>query len=313
MLRRLLVAAAVLLGLPTGLSRPYMAAHAEKQPAGGAPGMPPRLVAIAPLVTLDTEDTSAPIKKLTAALEAAIGTMPGLKVVPAASVADAIKKAKKPQLRSCEGDAACIAELGRLVNANLVIAGQIGGLGESRVVYLNATDVATAKEVRSTTLALGTKEDPTGPAAAVVRLLDPTKHRGTLHFAIDVTGTTVYVNGARVKLTATNDLSLEVGTQAIRVTHPEYRDFVRFIDVPFGKTVDVPVGMTQYPIIRRDIKGNPITRGGEVLVDPPIYRRWYVVAGGAVLLTIAAAMITAAIVNDLPKTPCRIVGSNEPC
>jgi hypothetical protein len=285
-------------------------AHADKAPA---PALAAKLVAIAPLVTLDTEDTSAPIKKLTAALEAAIGTLPGYRVVSAAQVADAIKKAKKPQLRACEGEATCISELGKLVGANLVIAGQIGGLGESRIVYLTATDVAAAKELRSTSLALGANDDQTGAAGAVVRLLEPSKHRGTLHFAIDVNGTTIYVNGTRAKLTATNDLSLEVGTQAIRVTHPEYRDFVRFIDVPYGKTVDVAVGMTQYPIVRRDIQGNPIQRDKQLVVEPPIYRRWYVVGGGALLLAIVSGVIVSSVVNDLPKTPCRIVGSMDDC
>ena len=273
----------------------------------------PKLVALAPLATLDAEDTSAPIKKLTGQLEAAIGAVNGMKVVSAAQVADAIKKAKKPQLRACEGDPACIAELGKLVGAQIVVAGQIGGLGESKIVYLNATDVTTAKELRSTTLALGAKEDPNGPTAAVIRLLDPAHHRGVLHFVIDVTGATVFVNGSRVGLDGKSEVSLEVGTQAIRVTHPEYRDFVRFIDVQFGKTTEVAVGMTQYPIIRRDIQGNPINRDKTVYVDPPVWRRWYVVGPAAVALAVISGIIVGNIVHDLPNTPCRIVGSGNRC
>lgn len=282
-----------------------LSAGAHAQPA-------PRLVALAPLATLDAEDTSAPIKKLTTQLEAAIGTI-GMKVIPAATVADAIKKAKKPQLRACEGDPGCIAELGKLVGANVVVAGQIGGLGESKIVYLNATDVGSAKELRSTTLTLGKQEDPTLATAAIVRLLDPARHRGTLHFAIDVSNPTVYVNGARVKLDGKNELSLEVGTQAVRITHPEYRDFVRFIDVSYGKTVEVPVGMQQYPIVRRDIQGNPVNRDKQVVIDPPFYRRWYVVGGGAVILGVVTAIIVSSVVNDLPNTPCRIVGTDKDC
>ncbi len=288
-----------------------LAGSAGAQPAR-APAPAAKLVAVAPLATLDSEDTSAPIKKLTAQLESAIGSI-GMRVVPAATVADAIKKAKKPQLRACEGEPGCLAELGKLVGATYVVAGQIGGLGEAKIVYLNATDVGTAKELRSTTLALGKQEDPTAPTAAIVRLLDPARHRGTLHLAIDAAGATVYVNGARVKLDARSQIQLEVGTQAIRVTHPEYRDFVRFIDVPFGKTIDVPVGMTQYPIVRRDIQGNPINRDKQVYVDPPVYRRWYVVGGGVLLLGIASAIIVSSLVNDLPKGPCKIVGSDLPC
>jgi hypothetical protein len=286
-------------------------AMATSAVAAPAPPFSGKLVAIAPLATLDAEDTSAPIKKLTAQLEAAVAALGGARVITAAQVADAIKKAKKPQLRACEGDAACLSELGKLVGAQLVIAGQIGGIGNSRVVYLNATEVATAKELRSTTLGLGANEDPTAPAAAIVRLLDPGKHRGTLHFAIDVSGATVFVNGTRAKLTRNSDLSLEVGTQAIRVTHPEYRDFVRFIDVPYGKTVDVAIGLTQYPIVRRDIQGNPINRDRQLVIEPPIYRRWYVVAGGAVLLALISGAIVSSQVNDLPNTPCRIVGGGN--
>lgn len=281
-------------------------------PAYAQPAPSPKLVALAPLATLDAEDTSAPIKKLTTQLEAAVAAV-GMRVIPAATVADAIKKAKKPQLRACEGDPACIAELGKLVGANVVVAGQIGGLGDSKIVYLNATDVGSAKEMRSTTLTLSKQEDATLATAAIVRLLDPARHRGTLHFAIDVSNPTVYVNGARVKLDGKNELSLEVGTQAVRITHPEYRDFVRFIDVSYGKTVDVPVGMQQYPIVRRDIQGNPINRDKQVVIEPPFYRRWYVVGGGAVILGVVTAIIVSSVVNDLPNTPCRVVGTDKDC
>jgi hypothetical protein len=271
-----------------------------------------RVIAVAPLSTLDAEDTSASTRKVTAQLETAIAGLPATKVVTSAQVAEAIKRAKKPQLKACEGDSRCLAELGKLTNAQFVIAGQVGGLGESKVVYLNVTDVATAKELRSTTLAVGTKQDPTASAGAVIRLLDPGKYRGLLHFTMDVTGATVYVNGSKVALSAKAEVPLPVGTQAVRVTHPEYRDFVRFIDVQYGRTVEVPVAMTQYPIIQRDIQGNPISRDRIEYVDPPIYRRWYVVGPAAVGLTILTAIIVGSIVHDLPDVPCRQVGGG-PC
>jgi hypothetical protein len=271
-----------------------------------------RVIAVAPLSTLDAEDTSASTRKVTAQIETAIAGMPATKVVTSAQVAEAIKRAKKPQLKACEGDGKCLAELGKLTNAQFVIAGQVGGLGESKVVYLNITDVSTAKELRSTTLSVGTKQDATASAGAVIRLLDPDKYRGLLHFTMDVTGATVYVNGSKVTLSAKAEVPLPVGTQAVRVTHPEYRDFVRFIDVQYGRTVEVPVAMTQYPIIKRDIQGNPINRDRIEYVDPPIYRRWYVVGPAAVGLTILTAIIVGNIVHDLPDVPCRQVGGG-PC
>ncbi len=275
------------------------AAHAE------------RIVAITPLSTLGTEDTSASTRQLTAAIEQAVGALAGTRVIGAAQVAEAIKKAKKPALRVCEGEAACLTELGKLVGAQIVIAGEVGGLGESRVVYLRANDVVAGKELRSTTLAVGANDDGGGPDGAVVRLLEPDRYRGTLRFAIDVTGATIYVNGSRTTATAKGDLALPVGTQAIRVTHPEYRDFVRFIPVKYGTIVDVAVGMQAYPVVERDLQGKPINRDQIRYVDPPVWRRWYVVGGAAVGLAILAGVVAGVLTNDLPDAPCEKVGGGS--
>ena len=273
------------------------AAHAE------------RVVAIAPLSTLGTEDTSVATKQVIAQLEASVGKLVDTKVITAAQVVDAIKKAKRPQLKVCEGEAACLAELGKLVGAQIVIAGEVGGIGDARVVYLNATDVATGHELRSTSLQVGAKADLTGgTSGAVVRLLDPDRYRGTLHFAIDVTGATVYVNGSKVTLSPTNELTLPVGPQAIRVTHPEYHDYVKFIDVPYASTTDVQVPLQQYPTVEHDVKGKPIDRDSIQYIDPPTWRRWYIVGPAAVVLGVATAILAGVIAHQFPDAVCRKVG-----
>jgi PEGA domain len=265
-----------------------------------------RIVALAPLSTLGAEDTSASTKKLVGQIEAAVAGLPGTKIVPAAQVADAIKKAKKPQLKACEGDPGCLAEVGKLVGAQIVIAGEVGGLGDSKVVYLGATDVTTAKELRSTTLSFGPKADDTA-ASAAVRLLDPDRYMGQVHFTLDVSGATIYVNGSVVK-PQNGALPLRVGTQAVRVTHPQYRDFVRFVDVGYGKTTEIAVGMQQYPIIEHDIKGNPINRDRIDYVDPPMWRRWYVVGPAAAALAIVVGVIFYDRAHSFPDGKCREVG-----
>lgn len=281
--------------------------------AAAAPARAERTVAIAPLSTLGAEDTSAAVKKLTTQLEAAVAGLGGTKVVSAVQVADAIRRAKKPQLKACEGEAACLAELGRLVGAQIVIAGEVGGLGDAKVVYLGATDVGAGKELRSTTLAVGARQDDGGPQGAVVRLLDPERYRGTVRFALDVTGATVYVNGSKAAPSPKGELPLPVGTHAVRVTHPEYHDFVRFIDVTYGKTSDVAVTMQQYPIVRRDLQGKPINTDGVAYVDPPWWRRWYVVAPAAVGLAIITGVVVAAIVHDPFEARCVKAGTGEAC
>ena len=276
-----------------------------------APARAERLVAIAPFSTLGAEDTSAAVKKLTADIEAAVAGLAGTKVVTAAQVTEAIRRAKKPQLKACEGEAACLTELGKLVGAQVVIAGEIGGLGEARVIYLGATDVGAAKELRSTTLTVGTSaaaQDEGGPQGAVVRLLEPDRYRGTVRFVLDVAGATVYVNGGKATLSPRSELSLPVGTQAVRVTHPQYHDFVRFIDVSYGRTTEVAVPLQQYPIVRRDLQGKPVSRDQTVYVDPPWWRRWYVVGPAAVGLAVVTGVIVSAIAYDPFAGRCVKVG-----
>jgi hypothetical protein len=274
------------------------AAHAE------------RVVAVAPLSTLGAEDTSAGTRKLTGQIEAAVAALPATRVVRAQQVSDAIKRARKPQLRACEGDPACLAELAGLVGAQIVISGEVGGLGESRVVYLAATE--NGKELRSTTLAVGgARDDGGGPSGAAVRLLDPDGYRGTLRFAIDVPGATVYVDGSRVAPSPRGELALPVGTHAVRVTHPEYHDFVRFIDAEFGKTADVAVGLQQYPILRHDVPGKPINRDRIEYIEPPVWRRWYVVGPAAVGLAILTGVVVGYAVHDFPAGDCRKLGGGR--
>jgi hypothetical protein len=270
----------------------------------GTAAAAPRRVAIAPLSTLGAEDTSASARKLTGQLEAAVTAL-GDRVITAAQVTAAIQKARRPQLRACEGEAACLAELGRLVGAEIVIAGQVGGLGESRIVYLGATEVAGARELRSTTLAVS---DAAAASGAITQLLEPGRYVGKLRLAIDVKNATIYVNGSRVAAAANGELTLPVGTQAVRITHPEYHDFVRFLDVRFAATTSVDVPMTQYPIVQRDVKGNPINRDSVIERQPPLWRRWYVVGPAAVGLTIVTAIIVGVVAHDVPDAPCKPVG-----
>lgn len=279
---------------------------------GIAHAQSPRVVALAPLSTLGTEDTSASSKKITQQLEASLAALPNTKVITAAQVAQAIARAKKPQLKSCDREPRCLAELGKLVGATIVVDGEIGGLNESKIVYLAATDVATAKELRSTTLQIGSKADPAGgPAGAAVRLLEPDRYRGTIRFIVDVKGATVYVNGTRASLSPRGEYAMAVGTQAVRVTHPEYRDFVRFVDVPYAATVDVPVNLTQYARIDHDIQGKPINTDKIIYIDPPWWRRPYVYIPAATLLAVGVGILVGTIVHDFPEGECRKVGGAE--
>jgi hypothetical protein len=107
------------------------------------------------------------------------------------------------------------------------------------------------------------------------------------------------------------ELTLPVGAQAVRVTHPEYHDFVRFIDVEFGKTTDVAVDLQQYPIARHDLQGKPIGRDRIEYVEPAVWRRWYVVGPAAVGLAIVTGIIVGYAAHSFPAGECHKVGGGS--
>ena len=74
--------------------------------------------------------------------------MPDVKLVRAAAVGDAITRAKKPALKSCDLDPTCLSEVGKLVGANIVIAGEVVGIGDAKVIYLNASESPARKRSR---------------------------------------------------------------------------------------------------------------------------------------------------------------------
>ena len=254
----------------------------------------PRTVAVAPLSTLGTEVSTGEAKRLAGEIESALASLPDTKVIGSGPVVEAIKRAKQPQLRACDGDPACLKDLGALVSADLVVFGEVGGLGTTQIIYLKLIDVRSSREVRGTTLEVG---GAGGARGAAYRLLDPNRYRGTLALAVDVQGASVYVNGKLIGKSPVKPLALGVGTHALRVTHPEYRDFVRFVDVDFDRTAEVSVGLQQFPVVQTTVEGV----GANIRYhETPAawYRRWWAVAAFT-----AVAFTGALLIADF--TGCR--------
>lgn len=272
-----------------------------------------RVIAIAPLSTLGVEDKSPTTAAAVAQIETAIAQLPDHVVIPAGKVSALIDRAKQPQLKVCDREVSCLSRLGKLVGAHIVISGEIGGLGDAQVIYLSATDVAAGKDIRSTTFAVGASDAEGGPAGAVIRLLDPVNYVGTLRLAIDVAGATVFINGAKATLTRGAALSLPVGTHALRVTHPHYRDFIKFVTVPYGRSLEVPVVMAQHPIIEHDVQAKQRGTQAFDVVEPPLYRRWYIAGPALLALSVGVGVAVAALVHDFPTANACRAAANESC
>ncbi|MBP6839246.1 MAG: PEGA domain-containing protein [Kofleriaceae bacterium] len=279
-------------------------AAAQPTPRPAGPAAAARVIALPPLTTLGDESSRAEIRKVAQDLEKAMAE-PGTRVIGPDAVSDAVKKAKKPLLRECGGELACLVELGQLVGATHVVAGEVGGLGAAQVVGLRLVDVGAGKDVRNTTLEVGTDRDG-GARGAVTRLLSPARYTGKLAVEVDASGASIYLSGTVLGKSPAAPIELPVGSHALRVTHPEYRDFVRFVDVTFGATTTVKVGLQQFPIVANQVNQKP--RRNEIVtwVDPPWYRRWYVLVGAGVVVLGAATALAAG--EDLTFDYTRPIG-----
>jgi hypothetical protein len=94
-------------------------------------------------------------------------------------------------------------------------------------------------------------------------------------------------------------VTLPVGTHALRVTHPAYHDFLRFIDVAFDQTVELTVPLAAYPLTEGEMAERQ--RRGTAPIKPksvPWYRSWWALTVGGIFITGLTAGIVVAARGD---------------
>jgi hypothetical protein len=257
-----------------------------------------RKVVVAPLTGLvDGGPDLGPVQTL---VNAGVAGVPGVSLVPDKEMRAALRKAKRKDLESCDGADACLAELGKLVGAQVVVAGDVGELSGGLVAYLMAVDVGTGRELGSTTAVLdgdaATKQAEA--RAAAFRLLSPAAYVGKVALAVDVPGAVIYLDGKQLGKSPASPVAASVGTHALRVTHEKYRDYVRFIDVKFDATTKLDVNLKEFPVVTDKMteKNRPPYEASGSVAPRPWYREgWAVATFGGVILV--ATAVTVALVS----------------
>src|SRR5215471_1457316 len=78
------------------------------------------------------------------ALMAALAVVPDVRMLDRKALDHALAERRNARLALCEGDRDCLAQVGRALGVERVIAGEVGGLGASGfVLYLRVVDVAS--------------------------------------------------------------------------------------------------------------------------------------------------------------------------
>jgi len=185
--------------------------------------------------------------------------------------------------------------LGRELKTERALAVDLAPLGEGLVVYLHLVDVASGGELASGTVTVTeaarlSPDDRARLRGAAVRVLDPSRFVGRVKLRLDVAGAQAVLDGQPITLGAA-PLELPVGTHALRVTHPAYHDFLRFIDVEFDRTVELDVALSAYPLSEGQMTEHRRAVAEVAAAPPPAKKpprtwRWWVIGA-----SVAAAAV----------------------
>jgi len=244
------------------------------------------------------------VRTITTQLHDTLAKVPDVKVAPLKRIRLFLKSRHGATYAACEGELSCVVKFGELLGAPLVVAGDLSGLGKGFVLFLRLVDPKAGKVLRKVSVVYGgRKRQAVLLREAAYRLLAPQKFRGTLKLAVDVAGAAVYLNGKPMGKSPVKETGVQAGTHALRITHPEYHDYMRFVDVAFEKTTEIKISLKQYPIISEEMKQKARKHGGPVVVQPgqqvlyrplPWYKRWWFITSVGVTV-LAAALTTVAL------------------
>jgi hypothetical protein len=182
-----------------------------------------------------------------------------------------------------------IAELqfaagGKKAGAQKLLSADEVKVGSGRVIYLQCGDGSASVTIggEAGEVAGG---DQQKLRAALARILDSEHYRGRVALKVDVPGAEVYVDAKKQKQFT---VELTVGTHAIRVTHPQYRDFLRFVDVDYDQTLEIAVALSAYPLAEGEMSEKLRKAPPKAVV--PWWRSWWA-------LTILGVAITGVTVG----------------
>ena len=245
----------VLLGVVLGLASPAEARRRRGEPDPRAAAVPAGTThALKPLEAIGLEP--ARVAQVTDALHAQMAQVPGVTLAPMKHLRALLKGRQGVTFGTCEGELDCFVRFGALLQTPLLVSGELSGIGKGYVIFLRLVDVKTSTEVRKVSLVFdGTPAREAGLLReAAYRLLAPERFVGRLQVEVDLKGAAVFLDGHPLGQSPIGPQPVTAGTHALRVTHPQYHDFVRFVDVAFEQTTPGKVSLSMSPVISEEVQ-----------------------------------------------------------
>jgi hypothetical protein len=149
-------------------------------------------------------------------------------------------------LASCSGDDKCVADIGKKVGVDVMVAGSVAALGDSYILNIKAVDVQTGKQIRriATDPLRGSPDELIEAIrVAAYRLLAPEQLHGSIVVLTDLVGADVQLDGKPAGKTplAQPIAKQPIGTHTLRVEAPGYVPFEDKVEVRFQKSTRVVV------------------------------------------------------------------------
>jgi hypothetical protein len=216
-------------------------------------------------------------------------------------------------LAACSGDDRCLADIGKKVGVDVMVAGSVAALGDSYILNIKAVDVQSAKQIRriATDPLRGSPDELIEAIrVAAYRLLAPEQLHGAVVVLTDLVGADVELDGKSVgKTPLTAPLAkLPIGTHTLRVVAPGYVPFEDKVEVRFQKSTRVVVRL-----VTRDQPsgvGGPV-RTRDVVSEEP--RHWYTSPWMYVAVGAGAILVGGIVGHELGKqTVIDCTGPNPP-
>ncbi len=265
-------------------------AYEDLEIADVTSGVSRRLVAVLDLRANESAGKIA--AALTTVLNADLGSREGLRTISRNEVKSVIEHQATSQLLGCES-VGCAADLAKLLDAELVVAGSVEVIENAHVMSVSLIDPTIPRVLGREELAWrGDPDEMITVVSPIVDRLLAGARAGVLQGTVEVfapDGAAIIVDGIQVGLSPLSPVPTSVGVHQVLVTKDGYE--------PATHTVAVGVGV------------NTIVR--TQLVEQPYYTQWWfwTATGGGLLAAagVAVGVTTYGVLENARTQPPRAV------